>query len=178
MGAALWCYSGLDGWDWIGYLRVGWGIPQHLTVLVMWARKGEWGRRETAGAAFLSFAKLPCLAQRIGLLARIRVQQQRPRHRLWEGSRVSNWDCVVQEEKMGWTGGIAILLALSSGAAMLPQVSSILQITQSTCTLHFVEPQLVSKLIGMKSWFALILVQLLIVQNMFLFQSLTRYDSC
>ena len=52
---------------------------------------------------------------------------------------------------MGWTGGIAILLALSSGAAMLPQVSSILQITQSTCALHFEEPQLVSKLIGMKS---------------------------
>ena len=47
---------------------------------------------------------------------------------------------------MGWTGGIAILLALSSGAAMLPQVSSILQITQSTC---FDPPQLISKLISL-----------------------------
>ena len=26
---------------------------------------------------------------------------------------------------MGWTGGVAILLALSSGAAMLPQVGNI-----------------------------------------------------
>ena len=32
--------------------------------------------------------------------------------------------------KMGWSGGIAIFLALSSGAAMLPQVALLLQMLQ------------------------------------------------
>ena len=36
---------------------------------------------------------------------------------------------------MGWTGGVAILLALSSGAAMLPQVG--VQTTQSSSVSYF-----------------------------------------
>ena len=86
----------------------------------------ELGKRRNL--AFLPLSDLPtCPAAGSPLLAQILACLRRQCT-----TTEANAEVVTRflRGKMGWSGGIAIFLALSSGAAMLPQVALLLQMLQ------------------------------------------------